>query len=65
VNAAAGVFAVVFAAMYAAHAVGDHWVQTSSQAAHKGAPGWPGRACAQHLATLTLVKVAAIAWRSQ
>jgi hypothetical protein len=61
-TAAAGVFAVVSAAMYAAQAVGDHWVQTEAQAAAKGLPGWAGRwACARHVATLSLVKIGAIA----
>ncbi len=60
---AAGVsFAVVFAALYAAHQVGDHWVQTGRQAAGKATAGWPGRlACARHVATLTAVKAAAVA----
>jgi len=52
----------VFAALYAAHQVGDHWVQTSHQAAVKGKPGREGRrACAAHVATLTAVKAAALA----
>jgi hypothetical protein len=56
------VFAVVFVAMYAAHEVGDHWLQTHSQAMSKGLPGWRGRgACARHVVTLTLVKAAAVA----
>ncbi|MCX9191999.1 transcriptional regulator [Carbonactinospora thermoautotrophica] len=49
------VFTVAFAALYAAHAVADHWVQTDHQARRKGLPGWPGRiACARHVATYTL-----------
>jgi hypothetical protein len=52
----------VFAALYAAHQVGDHWVQTGYQAAVKGKDGWEGRrACAAHVATLTAVKAAALA----
>ena len=52
----------VFAALLAAHQVGDHWVQTSTQSAVKGKPGWPGRrACAAHVATLTAAKIAALA----
>ncbi|MEU3986362.1 transcriptional regulator, partial [Streptomyces sp. NPDC026672] len=31
---AAAVFAAVFVALFIAHSVGDHWVQTSHQAAH-------------------------------
>jgi len=55
-------FAVVFAALYAAHQVGDHWVQAGRQAAGKGAAGWAGRlACARHVATLTAVKAASVA----
>jgi uncharacterized MAPEG superfamily protein len=58
----AGLFAAVFAAMYAAHQVADHWVQTPRQAAVKGLPGWPGRrACAGHVAALTVTAAAAIA----
>lgn len=53
----AATFAAVFAALYVAHSVGDHWVQTSRQAAAKGGPGWPGRlACARHVLTLTVTK---------
>ncbi|MDG4788081.1 DUF3307 domain-containing protein [Micromonospora sp. WMMD1102] len=55
-------FAAVFAALYAAHQVADHWVQTQHQADHKGRPGWPGRAaCAAHVATYTLTAVVALA----
>jgi hypothetical protein len=63
---AAAVFAAVFIALYVAHSVGDHWVQTSHQSAHKGRPGWVGRlADARHVATLTATKVAVllpVAW---
>ncbi|GCD36048.1 hypothetical protein OEIGOIKO_03801 [Streptomyces chrestomyceticus JCM 4735] len=63
---AAAVFAAVFAALYVAHSVGDHWVQTSRQSAHKGRPGWAGRlADARHVATLTATKAAVllpVAW---
>jgi hypothetical protein len=59
--ASAAHFAAVFAALYAAHQVGDHWIQTHHQACGKGATGWPGRlACAGHVATLTLTKAAAL-----
>lgn len=52
----------LFAALFAGHQVGDHWVQTSAQAAAKGRPGWEGRrACAAHVATLTVTKAAAVA----
>ncbi|MBC2869823.1 transcriptional regulator [Streptomyces mexicanus] len=54
---AAAVFAAVFAALYVAHSVGDHWVQSSCQAATKGLPGWTGRlACGRHVLGLTLTK---------
>ncbi len=49
-----GTFAAVFAALFVAHQVADHWVQTQHQADHKGRPGWPGRiACAGHVITYT------------
>jgi hypothetical protein len=58
----------VFAALYAAHMVADHWVQTQRQACGKGRPGWPGRrACAAHVATYTvtaLVALLVVAWRT-
>jgi hypothetical protein len=54
--------AAVFAVLFAAHSVGDHWVQTGHQAEHKGLPGWPGRwACAAHVATYTVTGVVALA----
>ncbi|MGW2370531.1 transcriptional regulator [Streptomyces sp. NPDC001667] len=54
----AATFAAVFIALYVAHSVGDHWVQTSHQSATKGKPGWPGRlADARHVATLTATKL--------
>ncbi len=57
----AGAFAAVFAALYAAHQVGDHWVQTGTQAACKGSRDRAGRAaCAGHVTTLTITKVAAL-----
>lgn len=58
-NAAAVSFACVFIALYAAHELGDYWLQTHGQACGKGAPGWAGRlACARHVATLTVAKTA-------
>ncbi|MER7500417.1 transcriptional regulator [Nonomuraea pusilla] len=60
-NAAAVTFAAVFAALYAAHSFGDHWVQTHRQALGKGAPGWAGRVwCARHVITLTITKLVAL-----
>jgi hypothetical protein len=68
VSAAACTFAACFAALYAAHMVADHWVQTNAQATTKGAPGWPGRrACAAHVASYTLtalVALLALVWRT-
>lgn len=59
---AAAVFAAVFVALYVAHSVGDHWVQTSHQAAEKGRPGWVGRlADARHVLGLTITKGIALA----
>ncbi|MFH8374775.1 transcriptional regulator [Streptomyces cyaneofuscatus] len=62
----AATFAAVFVALYVAHSVGDHWVQTSRQSATKGKPGWVGRlADARHVASLTATKLAAllpVAW---
>lgn len=57
----AATFAAVFVALYVAHSMGDHWVQTSHQSAHKGRPGWVGRlADARHVATLTATKGAVL-----
>jgi hypothetical protein len=47
-------FTVALAALVAGHQVGDYWVQSDTQAADKGRPGWTGRlACAEHVATYT------------
>ncbi|WP_335938252.1 transcriptional regulator [Streptomyces sp. PTD5-9] len=57
--ATASAFAAVFVALFVAHSVGDHWVQTSCQSVDKGKPGWTGRlAGARHVATLTATKLA-------
>ncbi|MGW2679320.1 transcriptional regulator [Streptomyces sp. NPDC001436] len=54
----AATFAAVFAALYVAHGVGDHWVQTSRQSADKGKPGRTGRlADTRHVVTLTVTKL--------
>lgn len=51
----------VFAALYAAHQVADHWIQTQHQADHKGLPGWRGRvSCAAHVATYTATALVAV-----
>lgn len=53
-TAAAGTFAAVFVALYVAHLLADHWIQTEHQAVCKAQPGWPGRlACAGHVAAHT------------
>ncbi len=57
----AAAFAAVAVALLIAHQVGDHWVQTSHQAAHKGREGWAGRAaCAAHVASYTLGTLLAV-----
>jgi len=55
-------FAAVAAVFYAAHQAGDYWVQTGTQAAEKGLPGWKGRkACAAHVASYTATLAASLA----
>ncbi|MGA4846606.1 transcriptional regulator [Streptomyces sp. G5(2025)] len=50
-------FAAVFVALWVAHTIGDHWVQSSAQSAAKGKPGWSGRlADTRHVLSLTLTK---------
>lgn len=66
---AAATFAAVFAALYVAHSVGDHWVQTSCQSALKGQhdrnPGESSRvgrlACTRHVIGLTITKALLLA----
>lgn len=54
--------AAVFVALYAAHHLGDHIVQTDWQARHKTDRGWVGvRAMAGHLAGYHLAAAAALA----
>jgi hypothetical protein len=61
-NDSAGTMGAVFAALYAAHTLGDHWIQTDHQAAHKALPGRAGWvADLGHVATLTLTQVLALA----
>ncbi|MEO3750149.1 DUF3307 domain-containing protein [Streptomyces sp. B6B3] len=61
-NDTAGTFAAVFATLFVAHSVGDHWVQTTPQARNKGRPGWPGRlAGVRHVVGLTLTKLLLLA----
>jgi hypothetical protein len=57
--------AVVYGALYSAHQVGDHWIQTDAQALGKGRPTSAGRAaCARHVAGLAATKLAfvSLAW---
>lgn len=44
-------FATVFVALFVAHQVADHWVQTHHQAVHKAGSAW---ACSKHVITYTL-----------
>lgn len=56
-----GEVAGVFAALFAAHHVADHWVQTQRQCDRKGLPGRQGRiACAAHVAFYTATAAAAL-----
>jgi hypothetical protein len=57
----ASTFAATFAALYAAHSFGDHWIQTHDQALTKGGAGRAGQlACLRHVATLTTCKTVAL-----
>ena len=50
-----GTFATVFIALYVAHGVADHWLQTDYQAATKGKRDWEGvGACATHVGVYIL-----------
>ncbi|WP_019872719.1 DUF3307 domain-containing protein [Salinispora oceanensis] len=75
----AAAFAAIFAALYAAHTVADHWVQTQHQADHKGCdPHHGGTAhphctvwrsrwhCTAHVLTYTATALSAVlvvAWQ--
>ena len=60
-NDPAAVLCTAFATLYVAHQVGDHWLQTPTQALTKGGTGWAARAaCARHVAALLAVKIAAL-----
>jgi hypothetical protein len=55
-------FAASFVALYAAHQIADHWVQTEHQAATKGCAGRRGRvACAAHVGTYTATAAVSLA----
>jgi hypothetical protein len=54
-------FAACFAALFAAHSFGDHWVQTHKQACGKGARTAMGRyLCLQHVLNLAMTKLVAL-----
>lgn len=58
---AAGRLGAVFAALYAAHQVGDHHVQSDRDACTKALPGREGHAaCARHVATYTATAALAL-----
>lgn len=63
-NTDPGNFAAIGFTLFAAHQVGDHWLQTGYQAAKKGGFGshaHEGRmACLGHVASLTAAKVVAL-----
>lgn len=55
-------FAAAYAALTAAHEVGDYIIQNNADAALKGKPGPAGRAaCARHVTTYTLTQAVALA----
>jgi hypothetical protein len=55
------VFASVFVALYTAHMVGDHWIQSPADACAKARAGWDGRlACARHVLSMTVTKSVAL-----
>ena len=55
-------FATAFVALFVAHQIADHWVQTDKQACGKGAPGWRGRyQCAMHVGTYSLTAAIVLA----
>jgi hypothetical protein len=54
-------FPAVFCALYAAHQVGDHWVQTHRQARSKGQQNGAGQmTCFTHVVWLAVTKLAAL-----
>lgn len=54
-------FAATLPTLYAAHSVGDHWLQRTAEALGKGGKGWRGRLlCAKHVAILTAAKLVAL-----
>lgn len=61
-NPAAGLTAaLVFAALFAAHGIGDVWVQRHRHALAKGGASWHGQlACAIHVTTYTITTALAV-----
>jgi hypothetical protein len=60
-NSTADVLTTSFVALFAAHQVGDHWLQTNGQAMTKGGSGWSARAaCGRHVLALAVTKAAAL-----
>lgn len=56
-----GTFAGIFIALYIAHGIADHWLQTDWEAKGKGQPGRAGRlACLSHVVTYTLTTTLAV-----
>lgn len=50
-------FAAVGLTLYAAHHVGDYWVQRDEDARYKGDPGWVGRVhCLVHVITYVMTQ---------
>lgn len=59
---AAARFAALYAALTAAHEVGDYWAQQDADAVAKGKPGREGAAaCLRHVAGYTATQAAALA----
>lgn len=59
-------FAAVAVTLYAAHHVGDYWVQTDAMAAGKGKAGAEGRGhCLRHVATYLTTQVVLLAVAAQ
>jgi hypothetical protein len=56
----AGTMAALATALYAAHHVGDYWIQTDHQSRLKGAPHG-ARACLAHVGTYTATQAAFVA----
>ena len=52
-------FAAIAITLYVAHHVGDYWVQSDTDARHKGDPGWHGRLhCLSHVLSYLMTQTA-------